>query len=90
MRWLEDNASAADDMKLKYKLVRLMITQLLQILVYEFQIKNINCSTRLRILITSLGPRKPRCKFKSSAAPLAIKSDNYARAVANLLSVSYR
>ena len=53
------------------------------------------CSTRLRILITSLGPRKPRCKFKSSAAPLAIKSDNYARAmsawaVANLLSVSYR
>ena len=39
------------------------------------------CSTRLRILITSLGPRKPRCKFKSSAAPLAIKSDNYARNV---------
>ena len=36
------------------------------------------CSTRLRILINSLGPRKPRCKFKSSAAPLAIKSDNYA------------
>ena len=36
------------------------------------------CSTRLRILINSLGPRQPRCKFKSSAAPLAIKSDNYA------------
>ena len=37
------------------------------------------CSTRLRILITSLGPRQPRCKFKSCAAPLAIKSDNYAQ-----------
>ena len=36
------------------------------------------CSRRLRILINSLGPRKPWCKFKSSAAPLAIKSDNYA------------
>ena len=36
------------------------------------------CSTRLRILINSLGPRKPLCKFKSSTAPLAIKSDNYA------------
>ena len=37
------------------------------------------CSTRLRILIiNSLGPRKPLCKFKSSATPLAIKSDNYA------------
>ena len=35
------------------------------------------CSTRLRIRINSLGPRKPRCKFKSSAAPLAIKSDNF-------------
>ena len=35
------------------------------------------CSTRLRILINSLGPRKPRCKFKSYAAPLAIISDNY-------------
>ena len=35
-------------------------------------------STRLRIRINSLGPRKPRCKFKSSEAPLAIKSDNYA------------
>ena len=28
------------------------------------------CSTRLRTLINSLGPRKPRCKFKSFAAPL--------------------
>ena len=36
------------------------------------------CSTRLRILINSLGPRKPRYKFKSSAALLAIKSGNYA------------
>ena len=36
------------------------------------------CSTRLRILINSLGPRNPRGKFKSSAAPLAIKNDNYA------------
>ena len=36
------------------------------------------CSTTLRILINSLEPRKPWCKFKSSAAPLAIKSDNYA------------
>ena len=35
-------------------------------------------STRLRILINSLGPRNPRCKFKLSAAPLAVKSDNYA------------
>ena len=34
-------------------------------------------STRLRILINSLGQRKPWCKFKLSAAPLAIKSDNY-------------
>ena len=33
------------------------------------------CSTMLRILINSLGPRKTRCKFKSSAAPLAIKSE---------------
>ena len=32
------------------------------------------CSTRLRILINSLGPRKPGSKFKSSAAPVAIKS----------------
>ena len=51
------------------------------------------CSTTLRILINSLGPRKPWCKFKSSAAPLAIKSDNYAeylrRAIINLLSMSY-
>ena len=36
------------------------------------------CSARLRIRINSLGPRKPRCKLKSSAAPLAIKGDNYA------------
>ena len=37
------------------------------------------CSTRLRILINSLGPRQPRCKFKSSAAPrLAIIWKNYA------------
>ena len=36
------------------------------------------CSTTLRILVNSLGPRKPWCNFKSSAAPLAIKSDNYA------------
>ena len=36
------------------------------------------CGTRLRILINCLGPRKPQCKFKLSAAPLAIKSDNYA------------
>ena len=36
------------------------------------------CATRLRILINSSGPRNPRCKFKSSVAPLAIKSDNYA------------
>ena len=36
------------------------------------------CSTRLRIRINSLGPRNPRCKFKSSSAPLAITSDNYA------------
>ena len=35
------------------------------------------CSTRLLILISNLGPRKPWCKFKSSAAPVAIKSDNY-------------
>ena len=36
------------------------------------------CSTRVRILINSLGSRNPRYKFKSSAAPLAIKSDNCA------------
>ena len=51
------------------------------------------CSTTLRILIKSIGPRKPWCKFKSSAASLAIKSDNYAeylrRAITNLLSISY-
>ena len=41
------------------------------------------CSTRLRILIISLGPRKPQCKFKSSAAPLAIKSDNYVECLRN-------
>ena len=41
------------------------------------------CSTRLRILINSLRPRKPRCKFKSSAAPLAIKSDNYVECLRN-------
>ena len=40
------------------------------------------CSTRLRIRIDSLGPRKPR--FKSSAAPLAIKSDNYAECLRGL------
>ena len=42
------------------------------------------CSTRLRILINSLGPRKPRCKFKSSGAPLAIKGDNYAECLRGL------
>ena len=36
------------------------------------------CSKRLRKRINSLGPRNPRCKFKSSAAPVTIKSDNYA------------
>ena len=33
------------------------------------------CSTMLRILINSLGPRKPRCKFKSSVAIARLKRD---------------
>ena len=48
------------------------------------------CSTRLRILINNLGPRKQRCKFKSSAAPLAIKSDNYAECLRGPYHIYFR
>ena len=55
------------------------------------QISNkVYCSKMLRILINSLGPRKPRCKFKSSAAPLAIKSDNYAECLRGPKQIYFR
>ena len=44
--------------------------------VNEFQIKNI-VQQGYKYVVNSLGPRNPRHMFKSSAAPLAIKSDTY-------------
>ena len=65
MRWLQVQPGEIDDYTTASNIC-------LRILNKEY------CSTRLRMLINSLGPRKPLCKLKSSAAPLAIKSDNYA------------